>query len=131
MNAHWAPRALQAALRYATGLPVTSYPPPAALYLALSVTSADPDGPGFDELAVTGYARQLLAVEVTGAYVVDTTAAATFAALGAGSYLGVGVFDDATAGELWYWADLDVAVGIAAGETVDFAAGLIRVALTG
>lgn len=127
MDAHWAPAALTAAIKYVTGLSAT--PAPSSLYAALSETSADPAGPGFTELTVANYTRQLVGLSYLSDYVVTTTADVNFADLGAGSYQGVGLFDPS--GPLMFWADLDEPVDIADGQTVTLKAGLINVVLLG
>ena len=129
MNAHWAPRALTAALKYVTGQSPDA--PPSALYAALSSTSADPAGPGFTELTVANYARQPVSLAYGSDYLVLSSADVNFVNLGAGTYLGVGLFDDATAGGLWFWGDLSEAVDFDTGRTVTLVAGLIRAGLSG
>lgn len=131
MDAHWSPAALAAALAYVVGGTPTS--PPAGLYLGLSTTAAGTDGAGWTELAVDGYARQALSLGAptsgTDYARVASTADITFTGLAEGAYQCVGIWDAATAGTLWYWADLDTEVTFAAGQDLVFGTGLLTVSI--
>lgn len=130
MIARWSPTAMAAAVSYVAGL--SPHAPPSLLYAGLSSTPFGPSGTGRVELAVSGYHRQLIALTLTSgadAAQAATTGAVTFATLGLGAYRGIGLFDALVAGTLWFWADLDVQVDIEAGDSVTFAAGLLRIGL--
>jgi hypothetical protein len=103
--------------------------PPAAavqLYVALFSTSADPAGPPV-ELALAGYARQLISFGVDVADTATSLYDISFGPLAAGSYTGIGIYDDPLliTDHCWMWNDESGPITIPASSTVDFPAAQI------
>jgi hypothetical protein len=96
---------------------------PAQFYLGLFDTNNAPSPPSGELTAVDGYARQLIDFTVTGTIGVGDMQAVssgdiTFSALGACSVASFGIFDAASAGNLWYWGDFDSATTVTMGDDV-------------
>jgi hypothetical protein len=107
--------------------------PPATWYIGLFTTNPADDGTGGVEATFTGYTRQAVTNNLTEwpsavAGIKSNANAVDFGVAGSGPTLvtGIGMWDDPTAGNLWYWNPLTgEPVTIANGGDASFDAGSI------
>lgn len=115
-------------------LGLTSYTPPATLYVAL-YTSAPSDGGGGTEISGNGYARVAVTNNATnwpaasGGQKSNGTAITFSVATGSwGTVVAFGLFDASTGGNLLMWATLGTSKAISSGQAAQFPIGALVVA---
>lgn len=108
----------------------TGAEPAPTLWVALYSTSANPSGSPA-ELTLGGYARQQVGFVNDAASQVATTYDLVFGPLGAGSYLGLGILDSSSGGNLWFWDDEPSSVTIPAASNVTIPAASLTLTRTG
>jgi hypothetical protein len=109
-----------------------SYSPPATIYVALFTAPGPTDaGPGANEVAVGGYARQTAAFDVSSGGATANSAIVTWTASGAayGTVVAFALMDAVSAGNMLFWADLDTSRVVNDGDTCEFAAGDLAITL--
>lgn len=107
----------------------TTYVSPTTVYLAL-YTAAPTDAGGGTEVSGNGYSRQPITFGAASGGSIANTAAVEFTAAGEnfGTIVAVGVFDDASSGNLLMWKAI-TSVVINDGDTLNFPIGDIDASL--
>lgn len=112
-NGKWTTYAKTASLKYA--IPgETPTARPTAFWVALFTDSADPANTN-TEVAVTGYSRQAVNLALGGISAAANDADVDLSGMDPVTIGGVAVFDDDTAGNKYFWWDLDTPLVTTAG----------------
>lgn len=109
-----------AANQFAKVFSPTTLTAPAGFYVAVFTTAPTTGGTGGVEVSGGSYARPTFTPTVTGRSGVNSTSD-SIASMPACTPIGVGIYDAATLGNLWWYGDLDTPVTIAAGGTFPLA----------
>jgi hypothetical protein len=103
---------------------------PSAVYLSLH--TADPTDDDGEECSGGSYARQAIAFNAAGsnaAGVTENTDVETFSGMPAATVTHIGIHDASSSGNLLFHGALAASKAVAAGDTVQFAAGAITITL--
>ena len=110
-------------------LKVSSYSPPATIYLGLSTSAPNDDGTNWTDPTYTGYARVAIPFGTAAARSIAQNALVTFAQCTSGSstVTNWGLFDALTSGNLLASGALSASKTIVAGNTPSIASGQVSV----
>ena len=106
----------------------TAYTGPAALYASLH--TADPGSTGASELSGGSYARQSISFGAPSSGTAASSATINFTGLPAATITHIGLWDAVTAGTFHQSGALTSSVVVAAGNTLQFAAGQVTYNVT-
>ncbi len=106
----------------------TAYTGPASLFVSLH--TADPGATGASEVTGGSYARQALTFGAPAAGTASNSATINFTNMPAVTVTHLGIWDAATAGGFHQSGSLTASVVVAAGNTLQFAAGQITYNVT-
>jgi len=111
----------------------TSYTAPSTIYVALFTTIPGEDGTGGTEVSTSGtaYARQSAGFTTTGATASNTSAIeySTATGSGFGTVVAVGLYDQATSGNLLAFGNLTASKTVSADDIFRFQAGALDITL--
>lgn len=124
MIAKWTTYSAGNALQFITNTGAPSAP--TSFWLALSATTADP-AESWTELAIANYARQQVTFVYGGDVYATSSNEQQFMNLGAGSFLGVRIYDADTAGNAYWWGDMSSTQAFSSGHNIIFSVGKIKV----
>ena len=96
-----------------------------SLYAALFLDTANPSLSG-TEFAMSGYARILVAWTNTGVTLTNTSALTWSTSIGSTTWGGTALFDAATGGNRWFWADYSPRLSITSGSPASIPIGKLE-----